>query len=60
RPILAQHVGSRLETTDGMGPGATITAGDGSLQVDATLENRFDRQWPRLAIDLVRELEAPS
>lgn len=60
RSILAQHAGSRLETTEGIGPGATITASDDSLQVDATLESRFDRLWPRLAIDLVRELEAPS
>jgi vacuolar-type H+-ATPase subunit E/Vma4 len=60
RPILDRRVGSRLEPAEGLGPGATITATDGSLEIDATLERRFDRLWPRLAIDLVRELEGTS
>ena len=60
RPILNGREGSHLEPAGGLGPGATLTATDGSVQVDATLESRFDRLWPRLAIDLVRELESTS
>jgi vacuolar-type H+-ATPase subunit E/Vma4 len=38
--------------------GLLVRAADGSLTVDATLENRLARAWPRLAIDLAARLEA--
>ena len=57
KPIVARRSNIRLEATNGVGPGAAIRAADGSLEIDATLETRLDRLWPRLAIDLVRELE---
>ena len=56
-PIVARRAGSRLEATNGIGPGAAIRAADGSLEIDATLETRLERLWPRLVIDLVRQLE---
>jgi vacuolar-type H+-ATPase subunit E/Vma4 len=59
-PIVARRPGIRLEATNGVGPGAAIRAADGSLEIDATLETRLDRLWPRLAIELVRQLEPPS
>jgi vacuolar-type H+-ATPase subunit E/Vma4 len=57
-PIVARRSNVKLEATNGVGPGAAIRAVDGTLEIDATLETRLDRLWPRLAIDLVRELEA--
>jgi vacuolar-type H+-ATPase subunit E/Vma4 len=56
-PIVARRSNVKLEATNGVGPGAAIRAADGTLEIDATLETRLDRLWPRLAIDLVRELE---
>jgi vacuolar-type H+-ATPase subunit E/Vma4 len=35
-----------------------VRSADGSLTVDATLESRLARAWPRLAIDLAARLEA--
>jgi vacuolar-type H+-ATPase subunit E/Vma4 len=55
---VARRSNIRLEASNGVGPGAAIRAADGSLEIDARLETRLDRLWPRLAIDLVRELEA--
>jgi len=58
KPIVARRSNVRLEATNGVGPGAAIRAADGSLEIDATIETRLDRLWPRLAIDLVRKMEA--
>jgi vacuolar-type H+-ATPase subunit E/Vma4 len=38
--------------------GLVVRSADGSLTVDATLEGRLARAWPRLAIDLAARLEA--
>jgi len=38
--------------------GLLVRTADGSLTVDATLESRLARAWPRLAIDLAARLEA--
>lgn len=39
------------------GSGFRLVAGDGRLEVDATLERRLDRVWPTLRIELARSLE---
>jgi vacuolar-type H+-ATPase subunit E/Vma4 len=38
--------------------GLVVRSADGSLTVDATLESRLARAWPRLAIDLAARIEA--
>jgi vacuolar-type H+-ATPase subunit E/Vma4 len=48
-----------VEATSGAG-GVTVQAIDGAWAVDATFRSRLDRAWPRLAIDLVRRLEADT
>lgn len=39
------------------GSGFRLVAGDGRLEVDATLERRLERDWPALRIELARSLE---
>jgi vacuolar-type H+-ATPase subunit E/Vma4 len=47
-----------LEPAGGGRRGLVVRSADGSLTVDATLESRLARAWPRLAIDLAARLEA--
>ena len=58
--LVSGRNGVRLETTNGLGPGARIKAADGSLEIDATIETRLQRLWPELAIGLVRTMEPAS
>jgi vacuolar-type H+-ATPase subunit E/Vma4 len=59
RRALEGRAGVRVEATSGAG-GVTVQAIDGAWAVDATFRSRLDRAWPRLAIDLVRRLEADT
>jgi vacuolar-type H+-ATPase subunit E/Vma4 len=45
---------------DATGATLTIAAEDGSLEVDASLTTRLERLRPRLAIELLRDLEVAS
>ena len=47
---------ARFEGTRAEG-GLVLRAPDGSWLMDATFGTRLDRAWPRLAIELVRQLE---
>jgi vacuolar-type H+-ATPase subunit E/Vma4 len=60
KTALAGRSGLRLEPTKGIGAGMVVRAADGTVEVDATLERRLEQLWPRLAIELVRALEAPA
>jgi vacuolar-type H+-ATPase subunit E/Vma4 len=54
----APPAGTRVTFTATNGrPGLVVRAENGSVTVDATLSGRLARAWPRLAIDLARELE---
>jgi vacuolar-type H+-ATPase subunit E/Vma4 len=56
---LEGRAGARVEAASN-GGGVTVRAVDGAWAVDATFRSRLDRAWPRLAIDLVRRLEAEA
>jgi len=58
RGTLAGLARVTLEPASDDRRGLVVRAADGSLTVDATLESRLDRAWPRLAIDLAAQLEA--
>ena len=51
--------GLRVEAAS-RGGGLSLRAADGAWAVDATFRSRLDRAWPRLAIGLVRRLEAET
>jgi vacuolar-type H+-ATPase subunit E/Vma4 len=51
--------GLRVEAAS-PGGGLSLRAADGAWAVDATFRSRLDRAWPRLAIGLVRRLEAET
>ena len=55
-------VGDRAGTTVTPDPAATdplvVRAADGAMEVDAALAALFERHWPELAVELMRELEA--
>ena len=51
--------GLRVEAAS-HGGGLSLRAVDGAWAVDATFRSRLDRAWPRLAIGLVRRLEAET
>lgn len=55
---LRGRAGIRLEVSNDLGAGMIVRALDGRVEIDATLARRLDQLWPRLAIDLVRGLEA--
>jgi vacuolar-type H+-ATPase subunit E/Vma4 len=61
--LLLQEVrgvqGLRVEAAS-PGGGLSLRAADGAWAVDATFRSRLDRAWPRLAIGLVRRLEAET
>jgi vacuolar-type H+-ATPase subunit E/Vma4 len=67
-PSLAPMLRSAIRARDdvevavdpGVPPGFRVRAQDGSVQVDATLEARLERERPRLAIELLRRLEGES
>jgi vacuolar-type H+-ATPase subunit E/Vma4 len=59
RRALEGRAGVRVEATSS-GGGVTVRAVDGGWAVDATFRSRLDRAWPRLAIALVRRLEAEA
>ncbi len=52
--------GVRVEAGEGVGAGVIIRAPDGSIEIDATLENRLARLWPGIAIELLRDVEPPA
>jgi vacuolar-type H+-ATPase subunit E/Vma4 len=56
---LEDRAGVRVEAASS-GGGVTVRAVDGAWAVDATFRSRLDRAWPRLAIGLVRRLEAEA
>lgn len=55
-------VGERAGTTVIPDPSApdplVVRAADGAMEVDAGLGGLFERHWPELAVELMRELEA--
>jgi vacuolar-type H+-ATPase subunit E/Vma4 len=51
--------GLRVEAAS-PGGGLSVRAADGAWAVDATFRSRLERAWPRLAIGLVRRLEAET
>ena len=65
-PALADSVraavGDRAGTTVIPDPAASdalvVRAADGTMEVDAALAALFERHWPELAVELMRELEA--
>lgn len=65
-PALADGVraavGDRAGTTVIPDPAASdalvVRAADGTMEVDAALAALFERHWPELAVELMRELEA--
>jgi len=65
-PALANAVravvGDRAGTTVTPEPAATdplvVRAADGAMEVDAGLAALFERYWPELAVEVMRELEA--
>jgi len=52
--------GLRVEAASHGGGGVSVRAADGAWAVDATFRSRLERAWPRLAIGLVRRLEAET
>lgn len=64
-PALADavrtSVGDRAGTTVTSDPAASdplvVRAADGAMEVDAALAALFERHWPELAVELMRELE---
>lgn len=57
---LAGRAGVRVEEGEGVGAGVVVRAADGSVEIDATLENRLARLWPGIAIELLRDAETPA
>jgi len=49
-----------VESGEGMGAGMVVRAIDGSVEIDATVENRLARLWSGIAIELLRDMEPPS
>ena len=60
RAVLAGHAGVRLEESETIGPGMIVLAGDGRVEIDATMDSRLTRLWPGLAIGLLREIGSPA
>lgn len=58
RGVIADPARVTLKATGDGRHGVMVRSADGSVTVDATLESRLARAWPRLAIDLVTRLEA--
>lgn len=60
KKALAGRSGVRLEANNAIGAGMVVLAADGRVEIHATLHHRLDQLWPELAIELVRQLEAPQ
>ena len=60
KPALAGRSGVKLEAGEEVAAGVIVRAADGSMEIDATLENRLARLWPGIAIELLRGMETPS
>jgi vacuolar-type H+-ATPase subunit E/Vma4 len=60
RVALAGRANVRLEQSDSVGAGMVVLAGDGGVEIDATIDSRLTRLWPGLAIELMREAESPA
>jgi vacuolar-type H+-ATPase subunit E/Vma4 len=60
KATLANRPAVRVEAVEGLGAGVVICAADGSVEIDATLENRLGRLWPGIAIELLRDGAPPS
>jgi vacuolar-type H+-ATPase subunit E/Vma4 len=68
RPELAALIRSHLGPDDrwtiqedpAAGTGVRLIAGDGSVEIDNTLEARLARLRPRLSLEIMRAFEAPA
>lgn len=47
-----------LEAAPEVGTGFTASAAGGEIEIDATLESRLAHAWPRLAVEVVREVSS--
>jgi vacuolar-type H+-ATPase subunit E/Vma4 len=56
RAALPRDSRAEVRADAGVGPGFRVTAADGAMEVDATLEGRLERLRPALAIVLIAGL----
>jgi vacuolar-type H+-ATPase subunit E/Vma4 len=58
--LAASHGALRIETDEAMAAGFRVTAADGALVVDGTLESLLELERDVLAIEVLRRLDGGS
>jgi len=55
-PVVAAMEDVLVKAEPAAGLGYTVRSGDGRTEVDATLDGRLARDWPRLAVQVLRQV----